>query len=382
LKGISRNVVFLGIVSFFTDVSSEMIFPILPIFLEKFVGASKFQIGIIEGLAQLTASTLKIFSGFVSDRLRRRKLLVTIGYSLSNFLKPALYFAGSWLQVLFIRVLDRVGKGIRTAPRDALISESTEERVSGKSFGLHRALDTLGAVVGTLLAFLVLLLLGSNESAFRTVFAISAIPGLISIIILILFVKEKSGVVKEKIKFKLSGIPKVYFKFVSVQSLFTLFSMNYAFMILKSEHSGISVGFIPLAYLLYNLVYSIFCFPFGMLSDRFGKTRVLSLVYILFSISAFLFTLRSGFVAWVAFSLYGTFMAGFETVSRAVISDFSGEEFKGTAFGIYHTLIGISSFISLSIAGFLWDKFGASFPFYVSSFVSLISSFILLKLVK
>jgi len=119
-----------------------------------------------------------------------------------------------------------------------------------------------------------------------------------------------------------------------------------------------------------------------MLSDRFGKTRVLSLVYILFSISAFLFTLRSGFVAWVAFSLYGTFMAGFETVSRAVISDFSGEEFKGTAFGIYHTLIGISSFISLSIAGFLWDKFGASFPFYVSSFVSLISSFILLKLVK
>ncbi len=381
MKGISKNVFFLGIVSFFTDVSSEMIFPILPIFLERFIGASKLEIGFIEGLAQLTASTLKVFSGFISDKLRRRKPVIVVGYSLSNLIKPFLFFSNSWVQVLFIRVIDRVGKGIRTAPRDALISESTEKVVSGKSFGFHRALDTLGAVVGTLTAFFILSILGSKESSFRAVFAFSAVPGLLSIFVLFLFVEERK-VFKKKIRFEFSRIPPIYFKFLAVQSLFTLFSMNYAFMILKGEHSGISIGFIPLAYLVFNVVYSFFCFPFGSISDKFGKIKTLSIAYVIFSLSAFIFTLKSEIFAWMGFALYGVFMAGFETVSRAIISDFSGEELKGTAFGIYHTVIGVSSFISLSVAGFLWDRFGASFPFYVASLVSLFSSLILVKLVR
>ena len=370
---VSRNVFFLGIVSFFTDVSSEMIFPVLPIFLERFIGATKLEIGIVEGVAQLIASTLKVFSGFISDRLKRRKPIILIGYGISNLTKPLLSLSHSWVQVLLIRALDRMGKGIRTSPRDALISESSQRLKSGSSFGFHRALDTLGAVSGTIIAFLILNAFGSSERSFRAIFALSALPGLASLLVLFRFVAESGGR-RENRKFSISGLSGRYFKFVAVQSLFTLFSMNYAFMILKGENSGISVGFIPLAYLVYNVVYSLLSYPLGAVSDRFGKGKVLPLIYIVFSASAFLFTLRVPLLAWLAFLLYGIFMAGFESISRAAISDISGESLKGTAFGIYHTSIGLFSFLSMSLAGFLWDRFGADFPFYIASLSGIVLS--------
>ncbi len=380
MKSINRNILLLGLVSLFTDISSEMIFPILPIFLDKFLNASKTEIGLIEGFAEVTASFLKIFSGIISDKIGRKKPLIVLGYGISTFSKPLLYFANSWIFVLFIRVSDRIGKGIRTSPRDALISAYSTKEISGKSFGIHRAMDTSGAILGTLLAFLFLFVLGETEGTFRFIFLFSVVPAGIALFILIFLVKEPKGKIKTKtFEFKkdFKSLPSKFYKFLFIQVLFTLISMNYAFMILKAENIGISIGFIPLAYLVFNISYALFSYPIGSFSDKFGKIKVMFLVYLIFSFTAFCFTLDYQIFGWLGFILYGIFMAGNETVSRAFISDFSTEKLKGTAYGIYHSIIGISSFISLSLAGLVWDMFGANVPFYISSIVSLILAFVL-----
>ena len=385
MKNINRNIVLLGLVSLFTDISSEMIFPILPIFLDKFLHASKTEIGFIEGLAEITASFLKIFSGIISDKFGKKKPLIIFGYGISTFSKPLLYFANSWLFVLFVRVSDRIGKGIRTSPRDALISAYSSEEVSGKSFGIHRGMDTVGAVLGTLLAFLFLLILGETEKTFRFIFLFSIIPAGIALFILIFMVKEPEVKEKKKtfyLRENIKTLPPEFYKFLIIQALFTSVSMNYAFMILKAQNIGISIGFIPVAYLIFNIFYAFFSYPIGSMSDKFGKINVMAFVYILFSLTSLTFTINSSISGWLGFILYGLFMAGNETVSRAFISDFSKEKVKGTAYGIYHFVMGISSFISLSIAGFLWDKFGANFPFYISALVSFALAVVLILVFK
>ncbi len=385
MKNINRNIVLLGLVSLFTDISSEMIFPILPIFLDKFLHASKTEIGFIEGLAEITASFLKIFSGIISDKFGKKKPLIIFGYGISTFSKPLLYFANSWLFVLFVRVSDRIGKGIRTSPRDALISAYSSEEVSGKSFGIHRGMDTVGAVLGTLLAFLFLLILGETEKTFRFIFLFSIIPAGIALFILVFMVKEPEVKEKKKtfyLRENIKTLPPEFYKFLIIQALFTSVSMNYAFMILKAQNVGISIGFIPVAYLIFNIFYAFFSYPIGSMSDKFGKINVMAFVYILFSLTSLTFTINGSIFGWLGFILYGLFMAGNETVSRAFISDFSKEKVKGTAYGIYHFVMGISSFISLSIAGFLWDKFGANFPFYISALVSFALAVVLILVFK
>lgn len=380
---INRYVFILGIVSFLTDISSEMIFPILPIFLEKFLNASKTEIGLIEGVAIFVASLFKVLSGFVSDRIGKRKLLVVLGYSLSAFTKPVFYFVESWSQVLILRAVERAGKGIRTAPRDAIISAYAPPKISGTSFGLHRAFDTLGAVLGSFFAFLLLIYYGETEETFRSIFLISFIPAVLAVFILIFFVKEPRIETKTKsFKFNFSLLPKQFYMFLSVHTVFTLFSMNYAFIILKGNETGISIGLIPLAYLLFNVSYAIFSFPVGVLSDRLGKIKSIALTYFSFSTVAFLFTFDSQIYGWVGFILYGIFMSGYEVISRAIISDITNHQIKGTAYGIFHTVIGISSFASMLIAGFLWDMFGADVPFIASGVLSLILSVLTLFLFK
>ena len=362
-----------------------MIFPVLPIFLDKFLHASKTEIGLIEGFAEVTASFLKIFSGIISDKIGRKKPLIIAGYGISTFSKPLLYFANSWIFVLFIRVSDRIGKGIRTSPRDALISAYSTQEISGKSFGIHRAMDTSGAILGTLLAFLFLFLLGETEGTFRFIFLFSFIPAGIALFILIFLVKEPKEKIRAKtlkLKIDFKSLSLNFYKFLFIQTLFTLITMNYAFMILKAENVGISIGFIPLVYLLFNISYALFSYPIGNLSDKFGKIKVMIFIYLLFSVTAFCFTLNLQLFGWIGFVLYGVFMAGNETVSRAFISDFSEKELKGTAYGIYHSVIGISSFLSLFLAGLIWDNFGANMPFYISSIVSLVLALILLLIFK
>ncbi len=380
MKNINRNILLLGLISLFTDISSEMIFPVLPIFLDKFLNASKTEIGFIEGIAEATASFLKILSGIISDKLGRKKPLIIAGYGVSTFSKPLLYFANSWIFVLFVRVSDRIGKGIRTSPRDALISAYSTEKVSGKSFGLHRAMDTSGAILGTLLAFLFLFILGETEKTFRLIFLFSIIPAGIALFILIFLVKEPKKPVRFKslrINLNFRLLSSDFYKFLFIQSVFTLLTMNYAFMILKAENVGISIGFIPIVYLIFNISYAVFSYPIGDLSDKFGKIKVMFFVYLVFSFTAFCFTLNISIFGWIGFILYGVFMAGNETVSRAFISDFSTADLKGTAYGLYHFVIGASSFVSLILAGVIWDNFGADMPFYISSIISLFLSFVL-----
>ncbi len=375
-----KYIIILGIVSLLTDISSEMIFPILPIFLEKFLYATKTQIGLIEGIAAFLTSFLKVFSGYLSDKIGRRKILVIFGYSLSTFSKPLLFFATSWTHVLWIRAIERLGKGIRTAPRDALISSFSEGK-SGHAFGIHRGMDTVGAVLGSLFAFLFLIYFGETEENFRKIFLYSFFPAITAVLILIFFVKEPKGIKKDsKIEINFKILPSDFKKFVIIQSIFTLFTMNYAFIILKANDIGISIGFIPLAYLFFNIVYAFFSFPIGILSDKIGKTKTMFFTYILFSITSFLFLIKNNIFGWIGFAFYGIFMAGYEVISRALISDLTNENIKGSAYGIYHTSIGISSFFSMIIAGILWDSFGSSLPFTISGIFSLILSFIFLRI--
>ncbi len=378
VKGVNRNIFFLGLTSFFTDISSEMILPLIPLFLENFLGASKFQIGIVEGLATATASLLKVFSGYVSDLVRRKKALVVIGYTLSNFTKPLFAFCRNWIQVLLVKVTDRIGKGIRTAPRDAMISLSTSSSKSGRSFGFHRTMDTLGAVLGVLTAYVILSYLGDNEKTFRMIFLLSIIPGALAVFTLAYFVKEpKEERSTKHIDFSVS-LPREFYILLVIETLFSLFAMNYSFMILKTEASGVSLRFLPLSYLIFNIFYVLSTFPMGYIGDVFGKVNALALSHFIAFLSFMLFNLNSEVVSWFAFAIYGIFMAGFEVSSRAMISDIVGENFKGTAYGLFNTCIGIASFLSLSISGFLWDKFGSNVPFTLSSIFSVLCAFLLL----
>jgi len=380
---INKNIIFLGIVSFLTDLSSEMIFPVLPLFLDHVLKASKFEIGIIEGAAEFTASFLKVFSGYISDRLGKKKAVVVAGYTISALTKPFLYFAGNWKDVLVLRVIERTGKGIRTSPRDALISHYTQREKSGRSFGFHRGMDTLGAVFGTFLSFLFLIFLGEVESTFRLIFLVSFFPAVLAVLILIFFVKEPSiKPVKKSERISPKDLPPDFFKLLTFQVLFSVFSMNYAFMILKANSVGVSIGFIPVVYLIFNIVYALSSYPAGFVSDRFGKGFTLSITYFLFSATAFIFTLDYPVFGWIGFVLYGLFMAGNEVVSRAVISDLVQEKLKGTAYGIYHTAVGLSVFASTSMAGFLWDNFGGDIPFYLGGLGSLFLSFLSFKILK
>ncbi len=356
-----------------------MSFPLLPIFLTNYLHASKTEVGFIEGIAELTASLLKIFSGAISDRFGKRKIWALGGYALSAITKPLLAFAGSWGHVLGVRIADRFGKGIRTSPRDAIISGYSDSKKSGRSFGLHRALDNMGAILGTFSAFLLLKFLGESEHSFRLIFGLAIIPGILAICVLIIAVKEprfKRERKKNRL-FAFKDFTPGYFRFLAFQTIFSAIAMNYAFMILKAENVGIKIGFIPLAYLLYNVVYFLFSYPAGLLSDHIGKVPVMSITYIVFSLAALSFTIPSEWSGWFGFALYGLFMAGFQTVSRAMISDMIPDGKSGFAFGVYHTAIGLASFFSLGLAGFLWDRWGANTPFYMGAGIAALLAILL-----
>ncbi|MFQ5335239.1 MAG: MFS transporter [Flavobacteriales bacterium] len=384
MKKPNRNISRLGIVSLFTDWASEMSFPLLPLFLTNYLKATKTEVGFIEGLAELTASLLKVLSGALSDRSGKRKPWAVAGYGLSALAKPLLALTAGWGHVLGIRIADRFGKGIRTSPRDALIAGYSNKKVSGKSFGLHRGLDNLGAILGTLCAFMLLKWLGESEHSFRLIFALAIIPGVLAVVVLVFAVREPPGTQapgKAKL-FAVKGFAPGYFRFLIIQAIFSAVAMNYAFMILKAEHVGIKIGYIPLAYLLYNMVYFVFSYPAGLLADRIGKVPVMSATYLAFACGVLCFTLANPWAGWIAFALYGLYMAGFQTVSRAMISDMIPQGKSGLAFGVYHTAIGLASFLSLALAGYLWDSLGANSPFYLAATVATLLAFALPMLLR
>ena len=363
--GFSRNVFFTGLVSFFMDVSSEMIFPLVPLFLANVLGVNMSMIGMIEGIAESTASLLKVFSGWLSDRIGQRKNLMLAGYAISTLSRPIMAMAGAWQQVLASRFTDRLGKGIRTAPRDAIIAEATQSTHLGRAFSLHRAMDTLGAVVGPALTFA---LLGFFNNDYRKIFWLSMVPGVIAVILIILFIYEKKKQPKPEVE-----RPKLSFNhfdwkvkfFLVISALFALGNSSDAFLILRAQQIGIPTLTIPVVYLVFNLVYSLSALPAGMAADRFGKKRIILLGFVLFAGLYYGFAVAKNISSiWILFGLYGLFMGFTEGVQKAFLATIIPPDFMATAFGVYAAAVGLTMLPASLIAGWLWDHISPAATFY------------------
>jgi len=374
---IPKNILVLGLVSFLTDASSDMIYPILPLFLSDVLGSSVLFIGLIEGLAESTASILKIFSGWVSDRLGKRKFLVALGYGVSSLGKPILSVVTAGWQVLLLRFADRFGKGVRTSPRDALIADSSPEERRGLSYGFHRAMDSAGAVVGPLLAFLFLPLVNEN---YRILFLIASVPAMLAVLILILFVKERKRL-KEKItrlaKPGLSRFDPKFKVFLLGATIFALGNSSDAFLFLRAKDLNIDVVYIPILWLVLNLVYALIASPAGALSDRIGRKNLIVsglLIYTLVYLG-FAFATRSIHV-WILFGIYGLYYGLANGTMRAYVADLVGEGSRATAFGVYHGAVGLTALPASLIFGWLWQSAGVSVAFGFGAGLALLAMLI------
>ncbi len=376
-----KNVFWLGLTSFFTDVGSEMIFPILPIFLTSILRANIAVVGVIEGVAESASSILKLYSGWLSDRLGKRKGLVVLGYALSALTKPMFGFATHWTHALGARVADRVGKGIRTSPRDALIAASARTE-RGKWFGLHRMMDTLGAVAGTVIATILLWKFAPVEGTFRLIFWLSLIPGLLAVILLIAFVREaRSPQATRRPALAWKTLPASYRRFVMVSGLFGLANFSYAFFLLRAQDLGMLLALIPLLYLIYNLFYAFTSVPAGQLADRFGKKAMLAIGWLLFAVTSFGFAKVAEMrTLWLLFAMYGVFMGITDGVARAYISDLVEEKRRGTALGVYGMVLGILVIPANLVGGLLWDRFGVGVPFLAAAVIAAMAALLLIMM--
>lgn len=378
--GFPRNVFVLGVVSLFMDISSEMIYPLIPIFLSEVLHASKTSIGFIEGVAESTASLLKVVSGWLSDRLGRRKALILWGYGISVFSRPLLATAPSWIQVLIYRFADRMGKGVRTAPRDAIIADSSPRSVLGRSFGFHRSMDTVGAVIGPIVAFALLSLFAQDM---RLVFWVSMVPGAFALFTIILFVEEtrrkpaelRTGVV-------LRRLDRRFKRFLIVAVVFTLGKTSEAFLILRAQEIGMSVKHIPLLYLTFNMVTALLSTPAGMMADSFGMRKTILASYFLFALIFLGFAHATATAhVWLLFIAFGLFVAINEGVQRAYVATVIQPEVKATGYGIYHTFVGLAALPSSTIGGALWQSYGSRALFYYGAALSFLACILLIALV-
>ena len=373
--GLGRNVFAAGLVSFFMDVSSEMVYPLVPLFLANVLGVNKSVIGLIEGIAESTSSLLKVFSGWFSDRIGRRKGLMGVGYAVSVLSRPLIALAVAWQHILASRFIDRFGKGIRTAPRDAIIAESSDPGVMGRAFGFHRAMDTLGAVIGPALAFF---LLSAFTGDFRKVFWVSMIPGIIAVALIVFLIKEKKKALPERHerpKLTLAHFDWRFKFFVVITTLFAIGNSSDVFLILRSQQLGITTAMIPVVYLTFNLVYALSAIPAGIAADRFGKKRVVLVGFILFALIYYGFAVAgSATAAWVLFGLYGVFMGLTEGVQKAFLTTIIPPDFKATAFGVYNTAVGLALFPASLIGGWLWDRVSPAATFYYGSAMAAVST--------
>jgi MFS family permease len=372
-KGIPRQVILLGLISLFTDMASEMLYPVTPIFLSGVLGASMAIIGLIEGLAELTAGFLKGYFGFLSDKLGKRSIFVVLGYSLSALSKPLPGLLPNTITVLFSRVTDRIGKGIRTSPRDALLASYSDGDNTGAIFGLHRGMDTLGAVFGPLIALLLLNIYSNN---FRLVFLIAFVPSLAAIGVSLLIKDRKIDIAQRSRKLFPIGFwkeaPKDYKILTVLFTLFSLVNSSDVFLILRSKDISHSTTAAILVYVFYNLVYASTSYPVGILSDKFGKKNIFIAGLLIFSGVYFGFGLSSGIgVIWGLFFFYGLYAAFSEGVLKAWVSDLVPDNKRASAIGLITMLSSFSIMLGSVVTGLLWDKFGATVPFLLSGGVSL-----------
>jgi len=376
LKSMPRNVIILGIVSLFMDVSSEMIHSLLPVFMVSVLGTSAMMVGIIEGVGEATASITKIFSGVISDWIGKRKPLVLIGYSLAVFTKPLFPLAQSAMAVLVARFLDRIGKGIRGAPRDALIADVVSKEQLGAAFGLRQAMDTVGAFLGPMLA-LALMFLTSNN--YRIVFWVAFIPALVAVLCIVFGVEEPEVQTTKNKPFpirksELIKLPGSFWIVVALASAFTLARFSEAFLLLRASGLGLSAGWMPMIFIVMNIVYAVTAYPIGVLSDRIGRNGLLAIGIALLIVADILLAF-GGNLIWIfaGVVLWGLHLGMTEGLLSALIAGAAPPDLRGTAFGMYNLLTGIVALVASGLAGWIWTAYGPSQTFTAGAIFAAIS---------
>jgi MFS family permease len=384
-RTLPRNIWAVSLTSFFMDISSEMVINILPLFLSNVLGVGTGIIGLIEGISEATASLLKVFSGWLSDRLRARKWLAVSGYGLSALVKPLFLFANTWTTVLGARWADRVGKGIRTAPRDALVADSIDKSQRGLAFGFHRAADTGGAVVGLLIAMGIVWVAQAasvdlGRQTFHVVVLASLVPAALAVLALAIGARDVPVTSKPQrpvITFK--GLGKQFLMFMIIVGLFDLGNSSDAFLVLRAQERGLSVVGILGMLVIFNLVYALTSTPAGSLSDRIGRRKVIlggwlsyAAIYLGFALA------ETGWQVWMLYALYGLYYGLTYGTTKAMVADLVPVELRGTAYGTYNATLGLLDFPASLIAGLLWQGFGPSAPFLFGTALALTASVLMI----
>lgn len=380
----------MGLVSFFTDISTEMVTSVLPLYIIKDLDLSRTILGAIEGSGEFVNYIFRIPSGYISDKIGKRKILIIIGYGISTISKPFFIFVTTFLDTIIVRISDRIGKGIRTAPRDALIADSIDQSISGKAFGIHRTLDQIGAIIGPLFAFLILELFQNIQY----IFLLSIIPGIISLFILIYFVRDKLYTNSKKGLTNITFFSNLQILFIEnktfvyiivILGIFSLGAFNYSFVLLKSSDLGVEQSFIPIIYTIINITHTIIGIPSGILSDRIGKERVLIIGFLLFIISTIFmyFSDKNNIIYIISIPLiYGLYVGISETIQRALISKYVSQQNRGTAFGFYGLIVGVCLLIGNITFGFLWDNYDINIALLYSISLSTLAIIFMLGFIK
>lgn len=378
--GLTRSTFLLACASLFADVSTEMLYPILPVFLTQTLGAGGSAVGLIDGVAQATQNIVQGFSGWLSDKLQKRKSIALAGYLLAAVAKPLIGLSTGWQGVLGARFLDRLGAGTRSAPRDALIASSADEEHRGKAFGLEGIGDNLGAFLGPLLAVFLLLFL---HLEMRLIFYLAVIPGLLAVLMVMLVTERPMAVsAKSKLDVSLRQFPTAYWRYLLVTGLFGIGNSSNAFLILQTQDIGASLEATVLIYAAFNLVAALISYPAGYLSDKWGRRNILFLSFIIFFVTYVGFALtRSMLLIAGLFALYGLYQGIFRSVGKALATDFVPEQLRASGVGWYNTTIGLLGLVASIVAGLLWDHVGHSAVFVYGAVFAMVGSIALLAFI-
>ena len=395
IRGFNPNVFFLGLVSLLTDVSSEMIFTLVPLFLSHVLGASTTIIGLIGGLSESTDAIFRIFSGRISDRVGKRKPLAVLGYSISTVAKPFMYLATGWGAVLGVRFGDRVGKGIRTSPRDALLADSASVGERGRSFGLHRAMDTSGAVLGLAIAAVIIYLVqgGALElglGTYRWLVLAGVVPAVLAVLVLLFFVRDRGQTLPHGSSQRelsqhgtAAGFDARFRVFLVIMAVFTLGNSSDFFVILRAQNLGSSVLDVVLMLVLFNIAYAATSLPAGTLSDRIGRRRVIAVGWLIYALVYLGFArVMSLWQVWLLFAGYGVYYGLVEGVARAFVADLVPEGRRGTAYGLYHGVVGLTLLPASLLAGWLWQAVSPAAPFYLGAGLAFAAMLGLMALIR
>ncbi|HEV7682979.1 MAG TPA: MFS transporter [Pyrinomonadaceae bacterium] len=393
-RRLPRNVFAIGFVSLLNDASSEIVYPLLPVFLSLTLGASPGIVGLIEGAAESVSSLLKLLVGHFSDRHGKRKVFVVLGYSLSSFTRPLLAFAGNWPQVLGLRLVDRVGKGIRSSPRDAMIADNVRVEERGLAFGFHRAMDHTGAVIGPLLGYLLVLWLATDRNAptapeFTRIFLLASIPALVAVLVVSVFVRESAKATpatatpEQPVRLSLRGFDRDFKRFLPIVALFTLSNSTDAFLLLRAQSQGVSVVAIPLLWAMLHVSKVVSSIFGGDLSDRLGRRRLIVSGWVLYAAVYAGFAFVSNAVSvWILFLIYGIYFGLAEGAEKALVADLVRPEQRGTAYGLYNLAFGITVLPASLLMGGMWIWCGPRAAFLLSAIIGASAALLLMLLVR